>query len=612
MCEAIYRRMYEPTIVRAISRRAIKEVVQRCCDRGPFDLIPRSVVERAIRGLLDQEFSKRKPSGASPRRHHAQEAKKVAYPAYRPIQSYEERIREYRARNPQDGMTASEAVQKRLKDYVAAKAQRVVADGPHDLPEAFTRKSDGARTVWIGLDFGTQNMKVAFRDGEMDDHSVLLELNPTAKGIDRFMLTPSLRVRGDKVTMEVSSSLDTPSWKHALSVYYGTSYASNSSDIEFWLEAARRECPALSSRSHADLVIFFTSLHLAFVLSRVGKLVEDYYRKHDVTDRLAFRVFMCAPVAALDEQLSQLAFQDALTVADQIHGLLDLRSGQVSLTKTAQAFDEVCKLGILVDRHICRRARVVPEVTAEIASYAQSRSARDGVYALVDIGAGTLDLNVFKILSPTSTRGTTTPIYAAACHPNGVSHLESLLLSALDGNETTARETFEQQKKRYEFPNVDALARKCADSESSATVLLPRLQKAHSSYCQDVAQRTGRTWGAAWAKRGSERDQWSRITMFLCGGGAAVSGMQERLRSGMPEDIVRHISHSVLPCPGEQEFVRPDEFPEEEFHRVAVAYGLTFGTNFEPYQVPHELPELLQAYRETVDLSDRFVSKDMV
>lgn len=99
--------------------------------------------------------------------------------------------------------------------------------------------------------------------------------------------------------------------------------------------------------------------------------------------------------------------------------------------------------------------------------------------------------------------------------------------------------------------------------------------------------------------------------MFLCGGGAAVRDIQQYLRAGMPDQIIRRISNGVLPCPAEEEFIRPSDFPEEEFHRVAVAYGLTFGSDFEPYLLPSQIHKI-QVHRETVDISERYVSMDMV
>lgn len=99
--------------------------------------------------------------------------------------------------------------------------------------------------------------------------------------------------------------------------------------------------------------------------------------------------------------------------------------------------------------------------------------------------------------------------------------------------------------------------------------------------------------------------------MFLCGGGANIQNLQKHLEAGMPELIIKSIKHGVLPCPSENEFVRPPEFPEEDFHRVAVAYGLSLGSNLEPYVSPSEIAKV-SLCRETYDIESCYISKDMV
>ncbi len=611
LCEAIHQGCADRLIIREQSRKAIAEIIQSYCDRGPFGLIARSLVERTVRKHLGEKFTTQ-PTGPTNRTRRqvrrGEGAPTTPVPAV-PQPSYEERMRAYRARNPHDAEKASAPVRDRLAEYIAAKAKRIGEGPERTLDGAFTQKTEGARTVWVGLDFGTQNLKIAFRDGETDDQSVILELNPEGHGIDRYLIAPVTVVEGSRLVHKTGAGKGSPSWKHALSVYYGDSYVAEDHAIRSWLQNSSEVCKELQNRSADEQVRFFTATHLAFLLETVGRTVRAYYRDQGITDVLAFRVFMCAPVSALDQQLSQSIFQDCLTIADEMHAVADFSTGRIDVDDALKAYDQASRLGILLEPRPCRRSRVVPEVLAEIASFAQSRSAREGVYALVDIGAGTLDLNVFKILGATADKGVRTPVYAATCHPNGVNHLEALLAAAMDGSSGAAGRHFQEQKLRRCFPDVDALACACgqADNQDSCR----RLGKAHRAYCDDVAQRTRLTWGQAWEKRGLEREEWARLTLFLCGGGASIRDIRGRLEAGMPDQIISRISHSVLPCPSEEEFVRPAGFPEEDFHRVAVAYGLTFGSDFEPYMLPSQVHKV-RIHRETFDVASQYISKDMV
>ncbi len=613
LCEAIYKDCDDHHLIRVESRKAIAGVIQSYCDRGgSLDFIDRSLIEKEVRKRLSEIYDPKIILLQKRLQYdnNTKAALEATFQQHSVQAAYEERIRAYRARNPQDAGEARKSVRNRLDAYIAAKAKRVGNRSRHNSPGAFTHKTDDARTVWIGLDYGTLNVKVAFRDGEDDDQSVILELNPSAEGIGKFMISPVTLVEDDRIVHRLSTESKSPSWKHALSFYYGDSFAADDNDIRSWLDNCSKQNSAFSKRSTEELVLFFSSLHIAFILAVVGRAIRTYYRERDITDNLAFRVFMCAPVAALDQQLSQSVFQDCLTIADEMHAVLDLTSGNISVQNAFDAYDQASCVGILLEPRLCRRSRVVPEVLAEISSFAQSRVAREGVYALVDIGAGTLDLNVFKVLGATKNEGVRTPVFAAACHPNGVNHLESLLVNVLDNDLALSDCHFEEQKINRQFPDSGALAMACGHAHNSE--VCSRLENAHDSYCADVAKRTRLTWAEAWKKRGLGRKQWAQLTMFLCGGGAYIRDIQKRLEAGMPDEIISMISHSVLPCPNEEEFQRPPWFPEEDFHRVAVAYGLTFGSDFEPYIILPSQVLTVSTHRETYDVESCYISKDMV
>jgi hypothetical protein len=612
LCEAIYKDCDNRLLIRKESKNAILGIIQSCFDRCiSLDLIDRGSIERKVRKRLDKIYGKRlelKQKRLQYDKNTKADLLKISRQNSEPI-NYQERIRQYRARNPNDASDMSSESLKRLEEYIAANAKRVAKGNVRTLDGAFTYKVDDARTVWIGLDYGTQNVKVAFRDSMEDDQTVILELNPSADGIGKFMISPVTLVEGEQIIHKQCGEAKSPSWKHALSFYYGHSFAKDDVDIRTWMEDCNKQNTAFSGRDAEDMVLFFASIHIAFLLETIGQAVRSYYEGLAIDDDIAFRVYMCAPVAAMDQQLSQMVFQDCLTIADEMHGLLDFSSGSIAVQNALAAYDQACSLGILLEPKTCRRSRVVPEVIAEINSYAQSKSAREGVYALVDIGAGTLDLNVFRVLS-TRDDGVRTPVYAAACHPNGVKHLDSLLLESFGEELSFVDRHIEEQKETSQFPDCDALARAC--SHSDASDLLDRLEIAHETYCDDVANRTRVTWGKAWIKRGLEREPWTRLTLFLCGGGAKIKEIQKRLEKGMPTQIIRNVKHSVLPCPREEEFKRPHWFPDDDFHRVAVAYGLTFGNDFEAnITLPSEIP-VVRVVRETVDVESRYISNDMV
>lgn len=182
-----------------------------------------------------------------------------------------------------------------------------------------------------------------------------------------------------------------------------------------------------------------------------------------------------------------------------MHSILDFSSGDISVQDAFDAYDQASCLGILLKKRTARRSRVVPEVLAEIFSFAKSRGAQEGIYALVDVGAGTLDLNVFRVVNLVKDEDVRTPVYAASCHPNGVKHLESVLAKALGYGLDSTEAQFEEQKSLRQFPDINALAR--SYKKPNQTELRSCLEKALGEYCSDVAERTRSTWGEAWRKK---------------------------------------------------------------------------------------------------------------
>lgn len=610
--------------VRRETTAAIAMTIQSYLERYGLVTIPRSAMERAIRSRLSAAFPQQGASASSvgakattltpmtkgaenARTHPVARGSAGAKSEHPPKRAYEDVIREYRARKAGAGSSFS-AAKARLDRYLERKSNLQDSNAQSVLPGAFTRRTEGCRTVWVGLDFGTQNIKAMFRDEADDqDRAVVLEFRPDAVGIERFMFSPTLRVEGDHLLFIQDSKKPFPSWKHTLSFMFGRSFVDMDKPVDDWMRAAQAAEPSLSGMGAEDLAIFFSSVHLGWVLHRVGERIRAIYSALGIKDDLAFRVYMCAPASVIDGELGQVVFQDCLTMADQLNGCLEFSLDRIGLAEAFTAFRSVRCLQVLFEPRMKRRARVVPEVVAEIASYAQSRSAREGVYALVDIGAGTADLNIFRVVQETAESGKSTPVYASDCHPHGILRLESLVATAMANVSYDYSGIMEAQKRGRTFLDSMELAQQASD----ANVVCRSVDKARADYGRSLVEATTTTWGSAYKKKGRETAPWQSLTLFLCGGGAGLRNIAQTMKEGIPDEFLRLVSTERLPCPNRNEFERPVDFPESEFHRVAVAYGLTCGSDLNDTSMPDDIKPLA-LIREAEDIDDRFISKDMV
>jgi len=462
----------------------------------------------------------------------------------------------------------------------------------------------------IGLDFGTSSVKAAYRtEGERNDRTIPLKL-VRSKGIEGFILNGALRIDSGSLAFDSNRRIGDLSWKRCLSCVY---------DGNLTCGAERGNCPLTKAISNEDLLAgmdlaqaaqFLASVYLGFILSRVDEAVrKDIGQRFGADDYRCF-VHMCVPVGELQNDLCRLVFQDALTLADQMYGLGIFANGCVDVASALAAWKDCERLEILTEER--RRGRVFPEVTAEIASYAKSKAAKEGTYALVDIGAGTVDINVFRWVPPTSGAGTGTPVFAAYCDGTGVLALEERLLEILGEWQSPALIKFEEQKQAKRFPSIPDLSRLASTQELRAGVA-DALQLAFSDFCGALGTNGRKTWGAARRKKGKE--DWRSLGVFIGGGGSAIEGLKQPLTNGIENELISKLTVKKLPVPSEDELERVRGFPVSEFHRLSVAYGLTVANDFEdgmkwPQDIPDAPPPKIDFLHSSYE--DRFVGKEQV
>lgn len=99
------------------------------------------------------------------------------------------------------------------------------------------------------------------------------------------------------------------------------------------------------------------------------------------------------------------------------------------------------------------------------------------------------------------------------------------------------------------------------------------------------------------------------MPVFMCGGGSEIALYKRATQKvGQDYDFIKQLDFLPLPKP---EGLNAAFVPEEEYHRIAVAYGLSFdyddiGRTIPPDEVPDIEPRIKD------DIADRDTSKDEV
>jgi len=206
---------------------------------------------------------------------------------------------------------------------------------------------------------------------------------------------------------------------------------------------------------------------------------------------------------------------------------------------------------------------VYPEVAAEVASVTMSRSAKQGLYAFVDIGAGTVDASVFRFHRD-DRDGEKQFTYAAEVLKAGAAHVE---IEASKKLATKSQGWFRRIKESSVL--IDLASKTCEET------LRPLLEEALDELCGDVKKDLIKLFVEAFAKE-KMVDRWADIQLVVGGGGAAlppyVRAAREAfsLKNGPVGSNITTVPLSV-PKDFHMEGLSP-----KVFDRFAVAYGLSF------------------------------------
>lgn len=296
---------------------------------------------------------------------------------------------------------------------------------------------------------------------------------------------------------------------------------------------------------------------LALQITAVRRQVEAFFAKRRVDTQVAVPV-------PIDHVQDSALFARYCRVANAAQGLIGedgaLRVAPRDLIPAAaDAFRGAPEVEIADGRIF-----TLPEAVAQIASYLTSLEREPGVHAVVDIGAGTTDISIFRLLRRDQD-GQGCYWYSASAIPRaGAAVLQAVADS--------------------EFGRVGAL------TEAELLRRLPAAADVVRTELEGIRHLANANWTEAYCHF-KKPAAWQGRPLFLCGGGALLPGAVSvfrqswMVRNGWEPHVVRE-----LPVPHDYE---GNGIP---FGRMAVAYGLAIpkplhGSFVLPKDSPDHTPE---------------------
>lgn len=231
---------------------------------------------------------------------------------------------------------------------------------------------------------------------------------------------------------------------------------------------------------------------------------------------------------------------------------------------------------------------VFPEVIAEAIGYEKSSLRREGLHLLIDIGASTVDITSFNITTTENRFNllvTEVELYGAfKLHNNRLEKIRNLQEQRLSVNGMTPIP--EIAKYLVEKGDIEGIDKK-------------------------FIQQFGQILHHVILKTKRDRDpkafyQQQELLVFLCGGGAQIEIYKQFVEKYFkwPEKF------NIMAIPKPDEIEAP-ELAKKDYHRIAVAYGLSFSIDDIGKVVPPDaIPDIPNS--NSIDCPDKYIGSEQV
>ena len=231
--------------------------------------------------------------------------------------------------------------------------------------------------VFLGIDFGTSYTKVSYSIAPSDNPQIhTLEWNSD----DKYFIQSVIYFKEDKL--------------------YFTKPEKDYEEIKYFKYSILEE--SLRNYSQKNLKNNFEEMCCVYYLAQIIKRsLKQIQEKNNIKDleNIKITVNMGAPLENFynerekpNKELYLEILENAITLAGGSAVKAGIPENDVSLLDLDSVYTELLKK----KPKLKWRADVIPELAAELFLYHQSKSVPEGIYVIIDIGGGTVDMAVFQ------------------------------------------------------------------------------------------------------------------------------------------------------------------------------------------------------------------------
>lgn len=442
------------------------------------------------------------------------------------------------------------------------------------------QSSNRGRTVRVnlGIDLGTSFSKVVYRLG---GESFPVRFGTNKNKIEDYLM-PSVVVVGSKGIKcrfefedeeKLKKAAQIPNFKICLTCERNT--VSEKCSITK-CNLSNLKTGYLPTEVTNEEASFLTAFYLAKLIARTKETVRQRLPEREIPSNVTVKwsANLAVPDKFIDSNVAE-GFRESLEIAWLMSEMFVAQPNFSIKQEAALCYLTAKELHTEIKIELRAQGKdfdcfTYSEIGAEVASVTLSPTSEEGLYVLVDVGAGTVDTSVFRFrrVDGESVQET----YAANVFKLGAAQIDAR------ANASFTRKSlnwFRQIKENIFRQNAgDALIH-----------ITEEIKSAEQSVIAELREKLISVYREAFEKQ-RNIETWEHLKLVMGGGGSAITAYSESAREAFSPKIkeARLIEISSLKVPRDFQM---DTLPISQFHRFAVAYGLS--------RERIELPELVAA-----------------
>ncbi len=425
--------------------------------------------------------------------------------------------------------------------------------------------------IKLGIDLGTSSSKVVWR-GESDAFPVCFGGDESL--LDSYLMPSIFGIEGGKIvtgfTAASGKNKDTiANFKMCLACVANENSKCNANKCSLnggW-RAGLFEKSLIGNE-----VKFVNAVFLAKLLSETREVITNKLtRTFRQPPRPKWTAILSVPETFIEDSPIASAFSEVFRIAwlmSNVFNRFPEFNDLKLVTKCYLAARKIAAKSFQVLEDQTFGCSIYPEVGAEVASIVMNKNSEEGLYAFVDIGAGTIDASLFNYFRD-GARPNRPPFATEISKDLGAAHIEIYASAASEHSKAGFFSVGELKKIKEEYNQMTSSEKSAVEPQFRVIrYVAGEIGKESEKFLTEVFR--------------DARDKKypgivnEKIRLVLGGGGASLKTYQAAATKAFTS------KHSTNPRPPEVTVLRkPEKFqmsplPSEEFHRFAVAYGLSF------------------------------------